>query len=163
MRGASNPFTPSASRVTNPHLWHRRSAPFGIVEKGRLFLRNNTHITRVASALSLNHHCTLHQTNRSRTWTEANHLAGRGMTLPKTIFPNSSPSSVRAVLPFKWAKLMTKPSQGEKRATELPRTAHADARQGKRRVLPFGNFIVVRGGRRGKKVHLRVAREISGH
>jgi hypothetical protein len=36
---------------------------------GGLFLRNNTHTTRVASALSLNHHCTLHQTNRSHTRT----------------------------------------------------------------------------------------------
>jgi hypothetical protein len=56
--------------------------------RGGLFLRNNSHITRVASALSLNHRCTLHQTNRSRTWTEANHLARRGMTLPETIFPD---------------------------------------------------------------------------
>jgi hypothetical protein len=55
---------------------------------GGLFLRNNTHITRVASTLSINHRCTLHHTNRSRMWTEANLLAGRGMTLPKTIFPN---------------------------------------------------------------------------
>jgi hypothetical protein len=36
---------------------------------GGLFLRNNAHTTRVASALSLNHHCTLHQTNRSHTRT----------------------------------------------------------------------------------------------
>jgi hypothetical protein len=86
--GASSPFTPSAPRVTDPHLRHRRSAPFGIVVGGGLFLQNNTHITRVASALSLNHRRTVHQTNRSRTWTETNHRAGRGMTLPKTIFPN---------------------------------------------------------------------------
>jgi hypothetical protein len=46
-------------------------------------------------------------------WTEANLLAGRGMTLPKTIFPNSSPSSVRVVLPFRWVELTTNPSQGE--------------------------------------------------
>jgi hypothetical protein len=85
---ASSPFTPSAPRVTDPHLRHRRSAPFGIVEGG---LRNNPHITRVASALSLNHHRTLHQTNRSRTRTETNHRAGRGMTLPKTISPIVAP------------------------------------------------------------------------
>jgi hypothetical protein len=95
-------------------------------------------------------------------WTEANLLAGRGMTLPKTIFPNSSPSSVRAVLPFRWAELTTNPSQGEKRASELPRTAHADARPGKRRALPLENFTVVRGDRRGKKVNLRAAHEING-
>jgi hypothetical protein len=83
------------------------------------------------------------------------------MTLPQTIFPNSSPSSVRVVLPFRWAELTIKPSQGEKLASELPRTAHADARQGKRRVLPFGNFTVVRGDHQGKKVNLRVAREIN--
>jgi hypothetical protein len=32
--GASSPFTPSAPRVTDPHLRHRRSAPFGIVVGG---------------------------------------------------------------------------------------------------------------------------------
>jgi hypothetical protein len=35
------------------------------------------------------------------------------MTLLKTIFPNSSPSLVRAVLPSRWAELTTNPSQGE--------------------------------------------------
>jgi hypothetical protein len=54
------------------------------------------------------------------------------------------------------------PFTGRKRASELPRTDHADARQGKKHVLPFGIFTVVRGGRRGKKVNLRVAREING-
>jgi hypothetical protein len=48
---------------------------------------------------------------------------------------------------------------GRKRASELPRTAHADAHPDKRRVLPFGNFTVVRGDHRGKKVNLRAARE----
>jgi hypothetical protein len=40
--------------------------------------------------------------------------------------------------------------------------AHADACLGKRRVLPFENFTVVRVDRRGKKVNLRVTREIIG-
>jgi hypothetical protein len=34
------------------------------------------------------------------------------MTLLKTIFPNSSPSSVRAVLPFRWAELTIKAFTG---------------------------------------------------
>jgi hypothetical protein len=33
-RGASGPFTPSASRVTPPHLRRRKPAPFGIAEGG---------------------------------------------------------------------------------------------------------------------------------
>jgi hypothetical protein len=82
--------------------------------------------------------------------------------LLETIFPNGSPSSMRAVLPSRWAELMTDSLQGEKWASELPRTAHADARPGKRRVLPFGSFTVVRGDHQGKKVNLHAAREING-
>jgi hypothetical protein len=82
--------------------------------------------------------------------------------LPKAIFPNSSPSSVRAVLPSRWAELTTDSFQGEKRTSELPRTAHADARPGKRRDLPFRSFTVVRSDYRGKKVNLLDARGING-
>jgi hypothetical protein len=82
--------------------------------------------------------------------------------LPKTIFPNSSPSSVKAVPSYRWAELTTNSSQGEKRASELPRTAHADANPSKRRVLPFGNFTIVRGDRRGKKVNCHATHEIIG-
>jgi hypothetical protein len=69
---------------------------------------------------------------------------------------------VRAVLSSRWAELTTNSSQGEKRASELPRAAHADADPSKRRVLPFGNFTVVRGDRRGKKVNLPTTGEIIG-
>jgi hypothetical protein len=57
---------------------------------------------------------------------------------------------------------MTNSSQGEKRASELPRTAHADADPSKRHVLPFENFTVVRGCRRGKKVNSLVTGAIIG-
>jgi hypothetical protein len=87
-----------------------------------------------------------------QTWTK----------LPKVIFPNSSPSSVRAVPPPRWAELTTNIPQGEKRASELPRTAHAGADPSKKRVLPFGDFTVVRGGCRGKKVNLPVTGVIIG-
>jgi hypothetical protein len=40
--------------------------------------------------------------------------------------------------------------------------AHADTCLGKRRVLPFEKFTVVRVDHRGKKVNLRVTREIIG-
>jgi hypothetical protein len=82
--------------------------------------------------------------------------------LPKTIFPNSSPSSVRVVPSLRWAELTTNSSQGEKRASELPRTAHADVDPSKRGVQPIGNFTVVRGDHRGKKVNLHATREIIG-
>jgi hypothetical protein len=82
--------------------------------------------------------------------------------LLKAIFPNSSPSSMRAVLPSRWAELTTDSLQGEKRTSKLPRTAHADARPGKRRDLPFGSFTVVRGDYQGKKVNLHDARGING-
>jgi hypothetical protein len=82
--------------------------------------------------------------------------------LPKTIFPNSSPSSVRVVPSSRWAELTTNSSQGKKRASELPRTAHTDADPSKRRVLHFGTFTVVRGDRQGKKVNLHATREIIG-
>jgi hypothetical protein len=95
-------------------------------------------------------------------WPEVSHRAGRGITLPKAIFPNSSPSSVRAVLLSRWVELTTNSLQGEKRASELPQMAHADTCLGKRRVLPFENFTVVSIDRRGKKVNLRVTREIIG-
>jgi hypothetical protein len=78
------------------------------------------------------------------------------------VFPNSSPSSVRAVLSSRWVELTTNSSQGEARASELPRTAHADAGPRKRRVLPFGDFTVVRGYRWGKKVNLLIIGAIIG-
>jgi hypothetical protein len=86
-----HPSTPSAPKVNA--IRDRRG--------GGLFLRNNAHITRAASALSLNHHCILHQTTRSRTWTEANHLAERGMTLLKTIFPNNTHAPGSRKTPWK--------------------------------------------------------------
>jgi hypothetical protein len=70
---------------------------------------------------------------------------------------------MRAVPSSRWAELTTNLSQGEKRASELPRTAHAGADPSKRRVLPFGDFTIVRGGRRGKKVNLPVTGAIIGH
>jgi hypothetical protein len=69
---------------------------------------------------------------------------------------------VRAVLLSRWAELTTNSLQGQKRASELPRTAHTDGFLGKRRVLPFEYFTVVRVDRRGKKVNLCAAREING-
>jgi hypothetical protein len=71
--------------------------------------------------------------------------------LTKAIFPNGSPSSVRVVLPPRWAELTTNSLQGEKRTSELSRTAHADAHPGRRRELPFGSFTVVRGDYQGKR------------
>jgi hypothetical protein len=82
--------------------------------------------------------------------------------LPKAIFPNSSPSSVRAVLSSRWAELTTDSLQGEKRTSELPRTAHADTRPCKRCDLPFGSFTVVRDDYLGKNVNLHGARGING-
>jgi hypothetical protein len=77
-------------------------------------------------------------------------------------FPNSSPSSVRAVLSSRWAELTTNSSQVEEWASELPRTAHADADPSKRRAPPFENFTVVRSCRRGKTVNLLVTGAIIG-
>jgi hypothetical protein len=77
-------------------------------------------------------------------------------------FPNSSPSSVRVVLSSRWAELTTNSSQGEEWASELLRTAHADADLSKRRVLPFENFTIVRSCRRGKLVNLLVTGAIIG-
>jgi hypothetical protein len=94
--------------------------------------------------------------------TEIVSLARRGTKLPKAIFPNSSPSSVRAVLTSRWAELTTNPSRGEEWASELPWTAHADADPSKRRVLPFENFTVVRSCYWGKMVNSIVIGAIIG-
>jgi hypothetical protein len=69
---------------------------------------------------------------------------------------------VRAVLSSRWAELMTNSSQGEEWASELPRTAHADADPSKRRALPFENFTIVRSCHRGKTVNLLVTDAIIG-
>jgi hypothetical protein len=52
--------------------------------------------------------------------------ASRDRTLPKAIFPNSSPSSVRAVPLLRWAELTNKLFIRRKWDSELPRTAHTD-------------------------------------
>jgi hypothetical protein len=65
--------------------------------------------------------------------------------LPKTDFPNSSPSSVRAVLAPRRAELTINLKPGEDRSSELPRTAHADMASRKRHALPLDNFTVERG------------------
>jgi hypothetical protein len=70
---------------------------------------------------------------------------------------------VRAVPSPRWAELTTNPPQGEKRASKLPRTAHAGADPSKRRVLPFEDFTIVRGGHWGKKVNLPVTGAIIGY
>jgi hypothetical protein len=69
---------------------------------------------------------------------------------------------VRAVLSSRWAELTTNSSQVEEWASELPRTAHADADPSKRRAPPFENFTVVRSCRRGKTVNLLVTGAIIG-
>jgi hypothetical protein len=69
---------------------------------------------------------------------------------------------MRAILLSRWTELTNNSLQGEKWASELPRTAHANACQGKRRVQPFENFTVVRVDRQGKNINLCVAREIIG-
>jgi hypothetical protein len=63
---------------------------------------------------------------------------------------------VRVVLSSRWAELTTNSFRGKEWASELPRTAHADADPGKRRALPLENFTVVRSCHRGKTVNLLV-------
>jgi hypothetical protein len=92
-----------------------------------LLLHDKTHITQVTLVFLSNQRC-----ENSPVWPKLrvsrNRQPGRTWTgLPKAIFPNSSPSSVRAVPFSRWAELTTNSSQGEKRASELPRTARADA------------------------------------
>jgi hypothetical protein len=69
---------------------------------------------------------------------------------------------VRAVLTSRWVELTTNPSQGEEWASELPRTAHADADLSKRRALPFEDLTVVRSCYRGKTVNSIVIGAIIG-
>jgi hypothetical protein len=127
-----------------------------------LLLHNRTHITRISLAFSLNQHCK-NSPVQPRLHVSRNRHPGLMWTkLPKAIFPNSIPSSVWAVPSSRWTELTTNSSQGEKRASELPRTAHTDVDPSKRRVLPFGNFTVVRGCRWGKKVNLLVTGAIIG-
>jgi hypothetical protein len=98
-RPAQTALTPVSGRTRRvallapSHLRRRRSPirTFGTEDQRHsveLFLHNKTHITRAASAFSLNHRCELPPQIRSRAWAEPNNLAGRGKTLPKTIFPN---------------------------------------------------------------------------
>jgi hypothetical protein len=65
--------------------------------------------------------------------------------LPKTNFPNSSPSSVRAVLVLRWAELtifLVKVKNGLRNSPGRPALIW---RPEKRRALPLGRFTVVRG------------------
>jgi hypothetical protein len=151
----------------SPNLRRRSTTirAFGIEGQHRsdgLLLHNKTYITRVVLAFPLNHHC-INSPVRPKLRVSRNRQPGRTWTkLPKAIFLNSNPSSVRAVPSSRWAELTTNSPLGEKRASELPRTANADADPSKRCVLPFGNFTVVRGCRRGKKVNLPVTGMIIG-
>jgi hypothetical protein len=78
-----------------------------------LLLHNKTHITRVALAFPLNQHCK-NSPVQPKLRVSRNRHPGRTWTkLPKAIFPNSSPSSVRAVPSSRWAELTTNSSQGE--------------------------------------------------
>jgi hypothetical protein len=112
-RGASGSSIPLAPKVIHPHFRHRRLAPLGWAVP----LQQNSHNS---SSISVFIRSPLQNFLRRSE-------AVRGKMLPKTIFPNSSPSSMRAVPSSRWAELTTNSSQGEKRASELPRTAHADA------------------------------------
>jgi hypothetical protein len=124
-----------AALLASPNLRRRgmTARTFGTEGQRRsdgLLLHDKTHITQVTLAFPSNQHC-----ESSPVWPKLrvsrNRQPGRTWTgllrLPKAIFPNSSPSSVRAVLSSRWAELTTNSSQGEKRASELPRTARADA------------------------------------
>jgi hypothetical protein len=127
-----------------------------------LLLHDKTHMTQAALVFPSNQHC-----ESSPVWPKLrmsrSRQPGRTWTrLPKAIFPNSSPSSVRAVLSLRWAELTTNSSQGEEWASELPQTAHADADPSKRRALPLENFTVVRSCHRGKTVNLLVTGAIIG-
>jgi hypothetical protein len=134
-RAASSPG-PRCSRraalLASPNLRRRGMTARTFGTEGQhcsdgLLLHDKTHITQVTLAFPSNQHC-----ENSPVWPKLrvsrNRQPGRAWTgLPKAIFPNSRPSSVRAVLSSRWAELMTNSSQGEKRASELSRTARADA------------------------------------
>jgi hypothetical protein len=62
-----------------------------------------------SSSISVIVKLSLHTSTKTRCHPlpEVSHLAGRGITLPKAIPPNSSPSSVRVVLLSRWAELTT--------------------------------------------------------
>jgi hypothetical protein len=76
-----------------PYLRRRRSSIRTFGTEGQhhsvgLFLHNKTHITRAASAFSLNHHCKTSSVDPKSCVAETDNPAGRGKMLPKTIFPN---------------------------------------------------------------------------
>jgi hypothetical protein len=121
-RGTPDFSEPSVPRHDCPYPRHRRSALLRLAAPARQNSHNSSNIS-VSVKPVLRKFPVWPKLRMSR-----NRQPGRTWTgLPKAISPNSSPSSVRAVLSSRWAELTTNSSQGEKRASELPRTARADA------------------------------------
>jgi hypothetical protein len=82
--------------------------------------------------------------------------------LPKTNFPNSSPSSVRAVLNLRWAELTIELVRVKNGLRNSPRTAHADAATRKKTCAAPWEIYRCEGLLLGKKVILVVVGAIIG-
>jgi hypothetical protein len=82
--------------------------------------------------------------DRSRRQTEGGQRGRTRGMLPKTNFPNSSPSSVRAVLILRWAELTIDLVRVKNGLRNSPGRPTLTRRPEKRRVLPLGKFTVVR-------------------
>jgi hypothetical protein len=80
--------------------------------------------------------------DRSRMWTEDRQHGRAWAELPKANFPNSSPSSVRAVLNPRWAELMINLVGVKNGLRNSPGRPTLTRNPGERRVLPLENFTV---------------------
>jgi hypothetical protein len=110
---APGPRCSRRAALQAPSSLRRRSTAvlaFGTEDRRRsdgLLLHNRTHITRVALAFSLNQRCK-NSLAQPKLRVSRNRHPGRTWTkLPKSIFPNSSPSLVRVVPSSRWAELTT--------------------------------------------------------
>jgi hypothetical protein len=82
-------------------LRHRRQAPPG----GAIPAQQNSHSMSGISVFVSARTAKVSPRDRSRTQTEGCQRGRTRVMLPKTNFPNSSPSSVRVVLNLRWAEL----------------------------------------------------------
>jgi hypothetical protein len=122
---------PSSPEYNHPGLRHRRQAqPCGTIP-AQQSSRNMSSVSVSVNTRTVK----VSPRDRSRTRTESRQHGRTWARLPKVNFSNSSPSSVRAVLNPRWAELTMNLCRGEEWASELPRTAHADAESWKKTCI----------------------------
>jgi hypothetical protein len=140
-RLVTGPLGPSSPEHGHPCLRHRRQAP----PCGVIPAQQNSYSTSGISVFVSARTAKISPRDRSRTQTESRRGGRTRVMLPKTNFPNSSPSSVRVVLNLRWAELTIELARVKNGLRNSPGRPTLTRRPGKRRALPLGKFTVVRG------------------